>query len=412
MPESAGSIRSQLLEWGRWSTLLFLFAVPINKPLTNLALFFALVCSLAGVELSRRFAAALRQPVAIGAGIWFTVLLLSAMHSSSWHQLGAYKALLYPLLLATLLDSDEWRERGLFAFGLATTLVLGISWLQFLGIVPQREIAMAMESYKYTVFKEYTQQGIEFLALAAMAASFSTRAPKVEHKYALWLIALAAFANVMLLLQSRTSYLIAAPLIFYWVFVRFRGTSRIKNIAFAGFAALAMCSAALLSPHVQQRITQAQQELALYSTEGKATSLGIRMDLWRRTLPIIASAPLIGHGLGQWTSEYRRNVSMMENHNEFIMGHPHQEALLILSEEGILGFSIFVSLLILLRRYIGHLDRPNREFYTSLLLIYVTAGLANCLLVDFSHRHLFLGLLACVPLPVTKPSQGISRKSL
>jgi O-antigen ligase len=31
-------------------------------------------------------------------------------------------------------------------------------------------------------------------------------------------------------------------------------------------------------------------------------------------------------------------------------------------------------------------------------LIYVTAGLANCILVDFSHRHIFLMLLACIPV--------------
>ena len=39
----------------------------------------------------------------------------------------------------------------------------------------------------------------------------------------------------------------------------------------------------------------------------------------------------------------------------------------------------------------------NRRFYASLLLIYVTASLANCIWADFSHRHVFMTLLACIP---------------
>jgi len=43
-----------------------------------------------------------------------------------------------------------------------------------------------------------------------------------------------------------------------------------------------------------------------------------------------------------------------------------------------------------------------------LLLIYLTASLANCLLIDFVHRHGFLLLLACIPLLDKLPQRTAS----
>jgi O-antigen ligase len=126
--------------------------------------------------------------------------------------------------------------------------------------------------------------------------------------------------------------------------------------------------------------------------------MGIRLELWKRTLPIIASAPLLGHGLGQWPTQFQAEVKDFSDYDLFKMGHPHQEALLILAEQGALGLAIFVALLIGLGRYIARLSSPQHDFFASLLLIYITAGLANCLWVVFAHRNVFMLLLACIPL--------------
>ena len=125
--------------------------------------------------------------------------------------------------------------------------------------------------------------------------------------------------------------------------------------------------------------------------------MGIRLELWRRTLPIIASAPIFGHGLGQWDHEFQAETKDFQDYDAFRMHHPHEESLLILSEQGIVGYAIFVTLLVLLARYIRGLSQPERDFYNSLLLIFIMAGLANCLLPDFTQRHTFLLLLACIP---------------
>jgi O-antigen ligase len=94
----------------------------------------------------------------------------------------------------------------------------------------------------------------------------------------------------------------------------------------------------------------------------------------------------------------------------FLMGHPHQEMLLILAEQGAVGLLVYLILLVALARYISRLDPPEQGIYASILLIYLVAGLANGLWADFTHRNVFVLLLACIPM-VTASSRPVASLS-
>lgn len=399
---SIAACRRYVLELGRWSVLLCLFSVSINKPAAGIFISLALLCSALGTRSCERLLAASRQPVVIGCLIWLFAMFLGALYAppgrARWDALRLGLALLYPLVVASLLETKQWRNRGMLAFGLSICMILLISWGQFLGWIPQREIALENPAYRYTVFNDYTQQGIVCLLLASMAAAFAQVEADRLRKAALWCIVAAACINVVFLLQSRTSYLIVVPLLLFWVWLPMGGRRASWRRIALGVCILAAAAAlALMTPRVRQRLQQAQQDVSRYADKREATSMGIRLELWKRTLPIIASAPLLGHGLGQWEPEYLAEVKDFANYDEFKMHHPHQEALLILAEQGVLGFALFVALLVFLARYIARLEPPQRNFFASLLLIYVAASLANCLWVVFTHRNVFMMLLACIP---------------
>jgi O-antigen ligase len=406
-----GPVRNRLLEAGRWSVLLCLFSVPINKPATNIFIFFALVCAILGERTKQRFDAALKQPVVAGALIWLVILLISTLLAPAgnerWEALGIYRALFYPLIVAALLETQKWRTRGLIAFGTSAGLILLISWIRFLWSLHDSDPATISGMESYTVFKNYTQQGVTFVVLAALAAAFADAATDRKRKWLLWLVAGAAFANVIFLLQSRTAYLVAAPFLLYWIWRAVVGRHpNWRGIATGLLILASVGTAASLTPRVQQRIAQINSDYANYNDKRDATSLGVRLELWKRTMPIIASAPVLGHGLGQWRPQYQAQIAGDPVREGFQMGHPHQEALLILSEQGIVGFIAFLMALILLARYIRRLDPPHRDFYMVLLLIYIMAGLVNCVLADFGHRHVFLMLLACIPYAAGAAGQG------
>lgn len=398
-------LREAMLAAGRWCAVASLFCVPLNKPATNVALGLAFLFSMLGTDTRRRWTEAARHPVARGALVWWTVLMLSALHA--WYLTASFPhtasfvwACVYPLLFASLLQTTPWRRRALLAFASAAGFVVLASFGMSLGLIPQRPDALLSPAMHNTVFKEYTQQGLATLILAAMAAATAIAARSKKLRRFCLVVAGLALLNVTLVLASRTTYLTLVPLAAYWIWRSATQWRIDKRVLLATLlSAVAILALAWSTPFFQQRLVQAiPQEVELYLAERQPTSAGIRLELWRRTLPIIAAAPLFGHGLHQWAPLYRESIARLPDFDAFDMGHPHQEMLLIAAEQGLAGLAVYLLLLLALARYVQRLEQPERDIYNCLLLIYLAAGLANGLWADFTHRHVFILLLACIPL--------------
>lgn len=397
--------RDALVVAGQWCAVASLFAVPLNKPATNITIGLAIIFSVLGSNVRQRWLEAARHPVAQGALVWWGVLMLSALHTwyatSSFPNMGTYVwACCYPLAFGSLLQAATWRRRALLAFAAAVLLVLLVSCGMAVGMIPQQSDALTSPFMRNTVFKEYTQQGMATLTLASMAMAIAVATQSSRVRGCCLFVAALALVNVTLMLESRTTYLTLIPLVLYWLWqfvVRRRPGTRVllASSMLAVVALLLVWS----TPFIQKRFVQSiPQEISLYVNHGQPTSTGIRLELWRRTLPIIASAPLFGHGLHEWAPLYRASIEGVPHFEAFDMGHPHQDMLLIAAEQGLTGLAIYLFLLLALARYLRHLDRPERDIFNCVLLIFFTAGLANGLWADFTHRHAFILLLACIPL--------------
>lgn len=404
-------IRDAACTAGQWCAVASLFVVPINKPATNVALVLCLLLSLIGSDMRQRWRNAARHPVAIGALVWWAVLMLSALHT--WYATsilplkGSFVWVCwYPLLLGSLLFTPIWRRRALIAFALAMGLVLLISCSMYLGLLPQRAAAQVEPVMRNTVFKEYTQQGLAMLIFGSMALAAALNRPPGQRRWP-WLVAATlALFNIVFMVESRTTYLTLIPLLGYWSWrILLKERLTLRSALVASTLLIGALAAGWFTPQVRQRlVVSVTHEIELYVHQRAPTSTGIRLELWRRTLPIIASAPVFGHGLHQWAPLYRQSIEGLPNFDAFLMGHPHQEMLLILAEQGAAGLLVYLLLLAALARYIRRIDQPERDIYTCILLVYLTAGLANCLWADFSHRHLFILLLACIPLATQRSS--------
>jgi len=398
-------IRSAALVAGQWCAVASLFVVPLNKPATNVALILSLAFSLLGTEARQRWLTAARHPVVLGALLWWLVLTLSALHT--WYDTselpltGSYTWVCwYPLVLGSLLQTSAWRQRALVAFALAMGVVLLISCGMDLGLIPQRAVSLSEPAMRNTVFKEYTQQGLALLVFGSMALAVAIDTPSTRQKAFFFGVALLTLINIVLVLESRTTYLTLVPLLAYWSWRIFaRGRVGWRHTVAACSLMVAIPAVVWFTPPVRERlVVSIEHEVQLYAGQREPTSTGIRLELWRRTLPIIATAPVFGHGLHQWAPLYRQSIEGSPDFDAFLMGHPHQEMLLILAEQGAVGLLVYLLLLVALARYIRRLDPVPRDIYSCILLIYLTAGLANGLWADFSHRHLFILLLACMPL--------------
>lgn len=405
-PDLPAGPRQALFDLGRWAAVASLFAVPINKPLTSAALALALICSLSAPRLGSRLHNAWREPVVRGALLWMAVLSLSALHAvlargSEFPKGSTLWALTYPLIIATLFDSDRWRRRAVLAFCAAVTLVLLISWGQALGWVPQRDIVQMQTGTRFrnTVFKEYNQQGVAFLILASFAFAWFIRTGSRRLRLLLALIVLLAVGNVLFLIDSRAALLALLLLMAYfaWSLLAARRGPGWRQWLLL-LTGLAVVGAVLWGlPSTRERFRAIKHEAELYDARRVATPAGARLEMWRRTLPMIASAPWFGHGLNQWAPMYRDAIRELPDYEAFRFDHPHQEYLWILAEEGIVGLLIFTALMIALWRRFSRLPPAARDAWSGLMVIYLVVGLSHCLWFDFAHRHAFILLLACMP---------------
>lgn len=394
--------------------MLSLFAVPISKPGTVFMLTLTLVGSLVGVDAIRRFQGASREFVVRGFLLWFGVVALSALHAGlrrgEWQEVTSSSLWIfcYPLILASVLTQASWRWRAVLSFGVGTALVLCVSYAMAFGLIPQRELTDAVPAMRNTVFKEYTQQGLGTLILCSIAIAIATStSPESRTVRRLsGVVALAALVGVAVLLQSRTSYIVLAPIAFYWILRWMRSDRRHTQCmpAIGGTALLAVLTLAFVhTPNVEHRLLNGvTSEVQRYEQSQEPTSAGIRMHLWNESLFIAAAAPIFGHGFGQWQSLYEERMASFKGSGSFLVHHPHQELLLILCEEGAVGLIIFACLIYALWQLIGKLPDPQRGVFASLVLIYLTAGLFNGLWSDFTHRHMFVLLLACIPISEAK----------
>lgn len=397
-------LRCGLLTVGQWCVPLALFAAPINKAATSAALGLALLCTLLGADLVPRLRQALRDPVAVGMLAWLGLMLASALYALAGGDGGQGLRTSYiwtfitPLVIATLLQTPLLRWRALYAFAAGIGLVLVISWLMAAGLVPQRGIAELVPSMRNTVFKEYTQQGLATLILFSLLMALLPTLPSRRWKVAAALLALLALVNVATLLGSRTTYLTLVPLALYWLWVHLASRMRpVRMLLTTCLAVLLAGIAALHAPATQDRLQSIASEAALYLEQGDATSTGVRLWLWQHTLALVEEAPLLGHGLGQWEPRYLQRMDSIADSQDYRFGHPHQELLLVLAEQGVVGLLTLLLLIGLLLRLSSQLPAAERHFVRSVVIIYVTAGLANGLMADFTHRNTFVLLLGCIP---------------
>lgn len=401
---------------GQWCAVLTLLAAPINKPATNILIGLSLLCSLAGTDVMVRWRAALREPVVIGFLIWFGVLLASSTHAWVAHNNPAFReasmwGCLYPAMIASLLRDSRWRWRALAAFAVAAGLVVVISYLMQFGLVPQRAVAEIQPSMRNTVFKEYTQQGLASLILMSMLVAIGLNSPNRRWRIMALIGTAMVLCNVVLLVQSRTTYIVLLPLLAYWIYRsvahRLNGW---RTVAVSAGLVIVTISALWSTPSIRERmLSSVTEEVDSYLTTQEATSSGIRLWLWQQTLPMIADAPVFGHGLNQWEPLYLEEMRAVPGSAPFITGHPHQEALLILAEEGAVGLLIFAALLFGFAGHVSKLHNPQKGIFASILIIYIAAGLANGLWSNFTHRHVFILLMACIPMG-SFPWYGIARE--
>lgn len=338
-----------------------------------------------------------------------SLLWTTGTQAEAYNSLAKYGKLLMIPLIVMLLRSRVEAVYALGWFAAAQLALLVSSWMLYFHLpVPWATSLMALTHH--SVFSSYLDQGIMTAVFAGLCWHLRALVPgRFGQQFAIVIAALALF-NVFFLLMGRSGHAVAIALISLAIMWTFPARYR---------APLALLPLVLLlvvvgiSPEVRNRLALVKNEVQAFSfTKGESvltgSSSGIRLHLWHRAVQSILEKPVLGSGVGSWSSEFNRIERQQNTGPQVIaeMGNPHQEYLLWGVQLGIAGVFLFLGLLLSVYRDAQSLDLKARHAAQSVLAALAVACLFNSSLYDGLIGDFFcvaLGLLLALGIHKTAP---------
>lgn len=252
------------------------------------------------------------------------------------------------LAIPVLIYHFERSGRGLWvmlAFLASCTAVMLTSWLMF---VDHRVVFDPARSLGVPV-KNYIAQSQEFALCAFAAFGAAVYLLKAQRKAwaALPLVLGVGFlANMVFVASSRTVFVCIPVLIVIFAAKHFstRGFLLLMAAVIA-VSAIAWTS----SPYLRMRVAMVGSEYESYQQSNAVTSVGERLEFWRKSIKFVAEAPLIGHGTGSTKTLFTRDAVGQTGASAQIIGNPHNQTLNVAVQWGLIGC------LVLYAMWVAHL---------------------------------------------------------
>ena len=298
---------------------------------------------------------------------------------------GFHKLLVVPLLFAQFRRS----ERGCYVvFGFfvsCTALLLASCGLMLLWkccsvYVPGKIPGLLV--------KDYIAQSSEFLICAFGLLGYAAdrwRAGNVKLAGGAIALACLFLGNIFYIAPGRTALAIM-PLLLIILGFRYFGWRGVIAACAAGVVIAAVAWTA--SPLLRDRVLMSVSEVRAYENENAITSSGIRLDLWKKSLSIIAAAPVIGHGTGSIPDQFRR-LAVGEGAAGLEAVNPHNQIFAVAIPLGFLGAAILMTM------WIAHLALfrgPGLVAWIGVVLVVQNLASApfNAHLFDSLHGWLYV----------------------
>jgi O-antigen ligase len=300
----------------------------------------------------RPFLRSLLRPVCVLPIAFFALSLVGTLWSDApWaERLYAVGPTAKLLMLPLLFYHFERTTRAAWifvAFLVSCTLLTVLSWV--VAFAP--ELSLKTNFSPNPVFlergifvKNYIDQSQEFtLCLVAVAYPIMTflRAKKFLMAALLIALVLNFFANMALVVVSRTA-LVTIPFmlaVFALLHLRWRVSLAIFCAAIA-VSALAWTS----SSQLQQRTSMFLRDYELYKEINGATSIGLRLEFWKKSLRFVAEAPVVGHGTGSIRGLFERVAAGQGGATAEIVSNPHNQTLNVAVQWGIIGVVVLYAM--------------------------------------------------------------------
>jgi O-antigen ligase len=296
----------------------------------------------------RAFMGSLKRPICALPIALFALAVIGTLWSdAAWGvRLYAISPTAKLLVLPLLFYHYERSTRGMWvfvAFLISCTLLMAMSWV--VAFHPGITLKPGLEVSRGIFVKNYIDQSQEF-ALCAVALAYPViillRAKRVWFALLLGAVALSFVANMAFVIVSRTA-LVTMPImlaVFALLHLKWRANLSIF-VAVLVLAGLAWT----VSPQLRWTASTFQRDYKLYNEQNQPTSIGLRLEFWKKSLRFFADAPILGHGTGSTRGLFEQAATgpaVLAGGQ--VIGNPHNQTLNIAVQWGVIGVVILYAM--------------------------------------------------------------------
>jgi O-antigen ligase len=350
-----------------------------------------LVALAATLEL-RPFLRSLRRPIsALPVALVVLATIGTLWSDASWSaRLFALSPTSKLLVLPFLFYHFERSTRGMWVFVgflVSCALLVPVSWLVML----EPSLALKQADGDRGIFvKNYIDQSQEFvLCTVVLAFPIVTLLRDGKIRQALLLTAVAAnfILNMAFVIVSRTA-LVTAPImlvVFAIAHLRWR-TNVVLFVAAIALGAVAWA----ISPQLQATTERFTTDYRSYKESNQATSIGLRLEYWEKSLRFFADRPIFGHGTGSTLGLFEAAATGPEAlARGRVIGNPHNQTLNVAVQWGTVGVVILYAM------WFAHFSLFRGEGLTAwiglmVVLQNVFSSLFNSHLFDFHEGWMYV----------------------
>ncbi len=297
-------------------------------------------------ELRRRTFKALRQPMVMMAlavycmvtiGIFYGV----ATFAESVDLWGSWRKMLLVPMVAAVYDNPVWKQRFL-------SLFISVAALGALLSCAAYPLGIGNKFGPGILVHNWATQGM-FFAVACFSCFLILRFPLRSVFVGRRLLVASAvilLLNIILVTPGRSGYLALIVLIMVFIFF---SLPRKTGFVLMVLAPVLIVSLLLASPVSHDRMLQGMEELNTYEDDQVATSMGLRIILWKNTITLLKrfEHPLFGYGTAGFETAYRglmneKEITGEKRWQDMPIHDPHNQYLGILFEYGIAGLLLFL----------------------------------------------------------------------
>lgn len=247
-------------------------------------------------------------------------------------------------------------------------------------------------------------QGFSFVAVVLLAcAAEALRSQRIMTAICYGGISIIFLADLVFVSIARTAFIYLPPMLLLAIARYVRGRS-----FFALSLGIAILGLALwtTSNNLQSKVSRLLEEISAFKTNsptiaGNTASGAERLEFWRKSVGLVQSAPLLGHGTGSTKVLFAAEAAGKTGIEAIVVNNPHNQLLAVAVQWGAVGCIILCTMwgthLWLFRRA---MESGASGFLAWIGLVAVVQNLFSCVfnahLFDFYEGWLYVIAVAAI----------------